>query len=51
MHAVLSFVEMAPALLSMPGVKFLFSERLSQDKLESFLENKDLEAAIMTIPL
>ena len=34
--AVLSFVEMGRYLLKYPGVKFLFSERFTQDPLESF---------------
>ena len=33
---VVSFVEMGQYLLSYPGVKFLFSERFTQDPLESF---------------
>ena len=33
---VLAFCEMAPKLLALPGAKFLFSERLCQDPLESF---------------
>ena len=33
---MLSFVEMGRYLLKYPGVKFLFSERFTQDPLESF---------------
>ena len=37
---VLSFAEMGRYLLSYPGVKFLFSERFTQDHLESFFRQK-----------
>lgn len=35
-HTVQSFVEMGRYLLKYPGVKFLLSERFTQDPLESF---------------
>ncbi len=33
---VKSFVEMAPCLLTLPGVEYILSEKLCQDPLESF---------------
>ena len=36
LSVVLSFVEMAEFLLQLPGVKYLFSERFCQDRLEAF---------------
>ena len=36
LHTVRSFVEMGRYLLNFPGVKFLLSERFTQDPLESF---------------
>ena len=35
-HLALSFVELANYLLGVPGVKYILSERLCQDPLESF---------------
>ena len=34
--AVLSFLEVGPLLLKLPGVKFLLSEKFSQDPLEAY---------------
>lgn len=34
--AVKSFIELSRSLLSKPGVQYLFSERFTQDPLESF---------------
>ena len=36
LYTVLSFTELAPKLLSLPGVKFLLSERFTQDSFESY---------------
>ena len=36
LHTVLSFIEMAKKLLQVPGVKFLLSERFTQDPLEEY---------------
>ena len=34
--AVLSFIEMAQYLLSLPGVQYILSEKLCQDSIEAF---------------
>lgn len=35
-----AFAELGPYLLQLPGVKFLLSERINQDPLESFFGNQ-----------